>query len=104
VQDHFFHGTESMSTGESDSSRSLGCGWELSPIGFKEMATQRLTTYGLRLYRDEDGTHWLHLGEKDWLHLGEKAVFCVENLSTSEATTEWLHIWLQAQVPINELE
>ena len=61
-----------------------------------KMAFQRLTTYGLRLYRDDDGTHWLHLGEK--------AVFCVENLSTSEATTEWLRIWLQAQVPMNELE
>jgi len=60
----------------------------------KDMARQRLSTYGLRLYRNDDGTHWLHPGEN--------ATFCVENLSHSESVAEHLRVWLQAQVPMSD--
>jgi hypothetical protein len=55
------------------------------------MARQELTTNGLKLYRVQDGTHWLQLGEN--------AAFCVENLSYSEITTEQVRLWVAAQVP-----
>ena len=49
------------------------------------MRNVELTTKGLKLLRDENGIHWLHLGPN--------AAFCVENLSHSEITTEQVQIW-----------
>jgi len=57
------------------------------------MARQELTTTGLKLYRDSDGTHWLHLGEN--------AMFCIEHLSGSEIVTEQVRLWLESQAPVS---
>jgi hypothetical protein len=56
------------------------------------MARQELTTNGLKLYRVQDGTHWLQLGEN--------AAFCLENISGSEIVTEQVKLWVAAQVPV----
>ena len=58
------------------------------------MARQELTTNGLKLYRDGDGT--------DWLHFGENAAFCVENMSRSEIVTEQVRLWVESQVPMSD--
>jgi len=46
---------------------SFVCLNEIAPkavsVNIASMARQELTTTGLRLYREDDGTHWLHLGE-----------------------------------------
>lgn len=53
-----------------------------------------LTTKGLKLFRDADGIHWLHLGPN--------AVFCVENLSQAGTTREQVRLWLASQVPLRD--
>ena len=60
------------------------------------MARQELTTIGLKLYRDGDGTHWLHLGEY--------AALCLENMFESEMVTEQVRLWVESQVPASQPE
>ena len=44
---------------------------EIEPsLNIENMARQELTVNGLKLYQDEDGTYWLHLGQN--------AAFCLE--------------------------
>lgn len=57
------------------------------------MPRQQLTANGLKLYRDEDGTHWLHLGDN--------AAFRLENISEGEIVNEQVRLWLAFQVPVS---
>jgi hypothetical protein len=61
------------------------------------MARQELTTNGLKLYRDGDGTHWLHLGENGG--------FCLENtFDDSEIFTEQVRLWVESQTPVSDTQ
>ena len=55
------------------------------------MPRQQLTMNGLKLYRDENGLHWLQLGEN--------AAFCLEDISQGEMFDEQVRLWLASQVP-----
>jgi hypothetical protein len=58
------------------------------------MARLELTTNGLKLFRDADGSHWLHLGSN--------AALCVESLTEAPIIKSQIEKWLTAQVPASD--